>query len=631
MTERDERWARPPRKPSEGVRIIGAEEAQAALEAGEAAGRRPDDQLRYGDVPPAPSGPRPAHRFPLPDSVDPARAVSLPPLAPGRRPGEGIRPGEGLRPGEGIRPGESLRPGEGRRPVVGVPYSEEPGRSVPETPPVWEPPPAPPPAGGRFESVEDQMVPRAQAGDGYGEDSYDEPSEPDSIEGAGEETTEMGVVPEPPAPPEFERQEPITVSGTMPDMPHWTDPPTGEVPRLRFEDDVEENDDDLDAWRALGSRGIRWRDEDDWDDADGLTDLVDDAEPTGVFDSSRSEHSDLYSFDEEFERVTNRNSGETEAIRIDDDFDELELEEPVPPRAAPVGATGRPASHRVAAARDHRRRPPRPTGPPGGGELGGRVAVGIGLIALLAIAYAVGAKALLVLSLLIVTAAAAEAYQMIRSAGFRPATLLGLIATVGMVLSCYWRGIEAIPIVAVLLFAGAMAWYVLGIVEARPLANVAVTVMVFVWVGILGSFSAVMLRQSHGKGEFLGAVVVAVAADVCAFGVGRWIGSRPMAPSISPNKTVEGFIGGLVGALIAGAIIGKEVVPWGGMKHGLILGLVIGLISPVGDLFESMIKRDLGVKDSGSILAGHGGLLDRFDGILIAMPAAFFVLTFFKL
>ncbi|HMC40980.1 MAG TPA: hypothetical protein VKI19_15045, partial [Acidimicrobiales bacterium] len=70
------------RQPSEGVRIIKAEEAQAALDAGEAAGRRPDDQLRFGDVPPAPPGPRPAHRFPLPDSVDPAQAVALPPLAP---------------------------------------------------------------------------------------------------------------------------------------------------------------------------------------------------------------------------------------------------------------------------------------------------------------------------------------------------------------------------------------------------------------------------------------------------------------------------------------------------------------------------------------------------------------------
>src|SRR5262249_11804874 len=82
VNERKQRGDRSPqRRPAEGVRIIRADEAQAALDAGEAAGRRPDDQLRFGDVPPAPAGPRTPHRFPLPDSVDPAGAVSLPPLA----------------------------------------------------------------------------------------------------------------------------------------------------------------------------------------------------------------------------------------------------------------------------------------------------------------------------------------------------------------------------------------------------------------------------------------------------------------------------------------------------------------------------------------------------------------------
>lgn len=507
-------------------------------------------------------------------------------------------------------------------------------------------------------------------------------------------TTEMGIphggIPE----------EGITVSGASPEMPHWSDPPTGEVPRLRFDEDTPGSADDMEAWRALGSRGVRWRDEDDWDEGDQLSDLASDVEPMGALDQSRAAHSDLYSFDEDFERVRSSRTGSQPVVDLtaeedgepasaDDEWagvaparsraarrparsrpwervgataasrssrkgrrpagsspaasavgageaagaavEESAAAGAVPTRAASAAEPRRRHAAGAAAARTQRSvRPDTPRRPPSSGpnsDMGSRVAVGVGLIVLLIICYVIGPKALVALAALVVVAAAAEAYNMTRAPGFRPATLLGLVATVGCVLGAYWRGVGAIAVVTVLLFGGAMLWYVLGVVEARPLANVAVTVMVFVWVSVLGSFSAVLLSEPNGKGLFLGAILVAVAADVCAFGVGRWIGSRPIAPHISPQKTVEGFIGGVVGALIVGAIIGKVLHPWSGMRYGLILGLVVGLIAPAGDLFESMLKRDLGIKDSGSILGGHGGLLDRFDGILLALPAAYFVAT----
>lgn len=589
------------RQPGEGVRIIRAEEAQAALEAGEAAGRRPDDQLRFGDVPPVPSGPRPAHRFPLPDSVDPAEAVALPPLAtprsaadvPERRP---EIPGAAEPP-----PGAERAVSRPPAPPAGE--AEAPVRSFPA------PPGPPPPA------------------------AWDPPSggwEPD------DHTTEMDL----PAPPGASTGGGITVSGGTPDMPHWTDPPTGEVPRLRIEDDPDDAD-DLEAWKALGSRGVRWRGDDDWDDAQEIADLVGDDEPMGALDSSRSERSDIYSFDEDFERVTSR-TGSSPVVDLADEAADTDAEPEMAAAGArsqtrggraPRGGTREPP--RPAGDREHGQRrpgPPRPPAPPAiGSDVGSRVGIGIAMLALLLICYAIGAEALVVLAGVVIVAAAAEGYAMLRGAGFRPATLLGLIGTAGLVGGAYWKGIEAIPIVTVLLFAGAMMWYVLGIVEARPLANVAVTVMVFVWVGVLGAFGPVMLTLPHGRGVFLGAVVVGVAADICAFAVGRLFGHRPMAEQISPHKTVEGFIGGLVGAVIVGLIIGKELTPWGGMKHGLLVGFIIGIIAPAGDLFESMVKRDLGIKDTGRILAGHGGLLDRFDSILLALPAAYFVTTWFKL
>jgi len=315
------------------------------------------------------------------------------------------------------------------------------------------------------------------------------------------------------------------------------------------------------------------------------------------------------------------------------DFDDLEPE-PVRPRAAVAPSRGR-HSRGASTRRVADRGAQGTTGPYDGGrgrdDLPSRVVVGIGLIVLLAVAYAIGPKALVVLATVIITAAAAEAYGILQRSGFKPATLLGLVATVGVVLGAYWKGIEALPLGVVLVFAGAMTWYLMGIVEARPLANAAVTTTTFVWVAILGSYASLMLRSHHGKGLFLGAVVVAVVADVAAFLVGRAVGSRAMAPNVSPGKTVEGFTGGLIAAIVAGAIIGKELAPWGGMKHGLVLGLVVGIVAPLGDLLESMIKRDLGVKDTGSVLPGHGGLLDRFDSVLLALPAAFYVATLFSI
>jgi CDP-diglyceride synthetase len=708
VSERDDLGAKPGRQPAEGVRIIKAEEAQAALEAGEAAGRRPDDQLRFGDVPPAPAGPRPAHRFPLPDSVDPAEAVELPPLA-SRRDNPQPTPRD-LRG----RPGRAVS-GSGAEPRTEEPQAGDvPPWASPPSPPA---PPAPPtvvmPSGPRPDADAGGWTRPAPAPEG-GRSGTAAGLDDVWTEAGTDRTTEMGVAP---AGTTDVPEEGINLIGSQPEMPHWSEPPTGEVPRLRL-DAEEPSEDDLEAWRALGSRGVRWRDEDDWDDVGELSDLADDEEPTGALDMTRTEHSDLYSFDEDFDRVTGGRTGSNPVVDLtdpplDDEDDAVPPrrsggrgrsrsgrgaglvgrgsgrgarspvagsgsaapaaagaasgataegrglrrggrppvvagmtgpDEPVTTAAAASGpgtATGRPAHRAAPAGRTGGRARTRGTGPDGseppaagrdrGGDVRSRLVVGIGLVVVLIIAYAVGAKALMVFSTVIVVAAAAEAYNMMRAPGFRPATLLGLVATAACVLGAYWKGVGAITVVTVLLFIGTMLWYMLGVVEARPLANAAVTVMVFVWVAVLGSFSSVLLMQRHGRGEFLGAILVAVAADVCAFGVGRWIGSRPMAARISPNKTLEGFVGGVVGSLIVGAVVGKELAPWGGMKHGLLLGLVIGLIAPAGDLFESMIKRDLGLKDSGRVLGGHGGILDRFDGILLALPAAYFVATIVRI
>jgi phosphatidate cytidylyltransferase len=267
----------------------------------------------------------------------------------------------------------------------------------------------------------------------------------------------------------------------------------------------------------------------------------------------------------------------------------------------------------------------------GGRDVTSAIAVGVGLLVLLAIGYAVGSKGLLVLSAAVVLAASVEAFSMVQRRGFKPATLLGIAGSVGLVFAAYWRGTEALSLVTAILFVATMLWYLLGVVDARPLVNVASTLMIYLWVGFLGSFAALLLRAPDGRGLFLGPVIAAVAADIVAYAVGSRIGSRPLAAWVSPGKTIEGVVAGGVAALVVGAIVGSQVSPWGGVKHGLLLGLVVAVLAPIGDLFESMVKRDLAVKDSGSALPGHGGLLDRFDSILIVLPAAYYLATLFNL
>lgn len=671
VNERRDREDRSERRPAEGVRIIRADEAQAALDAGEAAGRRPDDELRYGDVPPAPSGPRPQHRFPLPDSVDPAEAVPRPPLAvpvhsEERNRGRRLSPDRDWsveppaaaqtppvesapreQPDDGWEVGErttelDLTAGASSE----VPTSIEPGEApwMRERPSVADPTRVPP-SGWAAERHESPWEAEPQGPTWSGEESdrpwaaADRGGQTDSS-WATEATSASGSLrAEPPweraraMPTEREPLPPETgasVSAGGTELPHWSEPPTGEVPKILI-NDLEEEGDDLAAWRALGSSGTRWRDSgEDWEGLDELENLAD-LEPAGALDQTRTEHSDLYSFDEDFERAEAERTGSAPLADLgaDGGFETVSVR-----TAAASAVPAARARHSRGASRRVRPEPPdradRPGGS-GGEDLPSRVVVGLGLIILLIICYAIGSKALVVLATVVITAAAAEAYGMLQRSGFRPATLLGLVGTVGVCLGAYWKGIEALPLATVLVFGGAMMWYLLRIVDARPLANVAVTTMTFTWVAVLGSFSALMLRAQHGRGLFLGAVVVAVAADIVAFLVGRWIGNRPMAPGVSPGKTVEGFIGGLVAAVIVGAIIGKELTPWGGMKHGLVLGVIVGLVAPAGDLFESMIKRDLGVKDSGTLLPGHGGLLDRFDSLLVVLPAAYYVASLFSI
>ncbi len=178
-----------------------------------------------------------------------------------------------------------------------------------------------------------------------------------------------------------------------------------------------------------------------------------------------------------------------------------------------------------------------------------------------------------------------------------------------------------------------LAFALYGIAETRQSATVAIgtTVLGVVWIA-LGLGHLVLLRgiPDHGR-LVLFTVLLAVFADsTFAYVVGRLIGRHRLAPAISPGKTVEGFVAGTIAAVaVTFFSLYEERDSFLGIWQAIVLGLVIAAAEPLGDLFESAVKRDLQVKDSGRLLAGHGGMLDRVDALLFAGPAALYAILAF--
>ncbi|HVL04762.1 MAG TPA: phosphatidate cytidylyltransferase, partial [Acidimicrobiales bacterium] len=407
-------------------------------------------------------------------------------------------------------------------------------------------------------------------------------------------------------------------------LPHWTDPPTGEVPRILGDAPPPPAappaaDDELSAWSAL-STGPRWRDQPaDWEGADFSDTVLDDREARlgALRDQPEAgAEGDLFAFD-----------------------DAPVAAPPPPPVTGARGARGTATQTRPAARRG-RPGAPGPDGPsgdpmglggPGGGggsgtDLSTRVVTGVIAAGVLLAATAIGSTALVLLVAAAVTMAGAEMFQALRTRGYQPATLLGLVGCASMVLAAYNYGLVAFPLVLTLMVIFSFLWYLAGVVHAKPTMNIAVTLFAFLYVGFLGSFAAVLLGYPDelGVGILLGAVIVTAAHDIGAYLVGRFWGKTPLAPELSPNKTFEGLVGGVLASVFVALLIVSRIGPWDAGK-AFWLGVVVAIAAPLGDLCESMIKRDLGVKDMGKLLPGHGGVLDRIDALLFVIPATFYL------
>lgn len=261
-----------------------------------------------------------------------------------------------------------------------------------------------------------------------------------------------------------------------------------------------------------------------------------------------------------------------------------------------------------------------------------RVGTGAIFAVLAAICFAEGTKWVLTLLMAIVLLAAVEYFDALRRVGFRPPTALGLLSVAGAILGVYARGDGAIPLVLAMATAFIFLWFLTGIIEESPTSNASVTLLGIVWIGIFGSFGALMLREParHGIAFILGAVLCVIAYDTAAYVGGTLVGKHLMAPRVSPGKTWEGLACATIASLVVGGLIVQAIHPWS-FKGGIVLGLVVAIVAPIGDLAESMVKRDLGLKDMGRILPGHGGILDRFDAMLFVLPATYYLVRMLNL
>lgn len=461
------------------------------------------------------------------------------------------------------------------------------------------------------------------------------------------------------------------------ELPHWTDPPTGQVPAVLARDEP-----DLPEWQRRGDTGPVWREsEHDWAspgfEPAGLADdetrvgqlsAEDRPEERRPWEFGELEEEDGFgddwpssgggrevTFAAEPERVGSFSGESTDPEHASTgDLGPIttisssvrrtaSAASPVRTRRGrknrqPIGFSDAPlaSSETDEAATSATRGPGRtqhPLDPAADGGSGRNmpvaIATGVAVAALALLAMWSGPLESVVVATIVVTLCAAELYGTLRRSGRRSATILGIVATVAVMVAAYAKGPSAIPFVAVLLLAATMVWYLIGVERGSPVEGVAHTMFVFVWVGVFGSFAALLLAPGqfphrHGIAFFLGAIIAAVLDDIGALTVGRWFGRHPFAHDVSPSKTWEGFAGGAVLAIVGSVVITSRIHPWT-VDKALVLAIVVAVLAPIGDLCESLVKRDLKLKDMGSLLPGHGGMLDRFDALLFVMPATYYL------
>ena len=268
-----------------------------------------------------------------------------------------------------------------------------------------------------------------------------------------------------------------------------------------------------------------------------------------------------------------------------------------------------------------------------GRDLPKAIGIGVGLGAYVVVSLVFFKPAFVLLVAVALVLGSRELHAALKRQGLNAAIIPIMVGTVGIAIGSYLAGIQR-PVVfsttSVLL--GALALTVLAALVWRMpggshgyVRDAAASLFIICYVPLLGSFTALMLAGENGGARLVTFILVVVMSDTGGYVFGVLMGKHPMAPKISPKKSWEGFAGSLVFGVVAGicmAVLGLHVPIW----IGILIGVALVAVGTCGDLIESMIKRDLGIKDMSSFLPGHGGVMDRLDSLLVAAPVAWLIM-----
>lgn len=262
--------------------------------------------------------------------------------------------------------------------------------------------------------------------------------------------------------------------------------------------------------------------------------------------------------------------------------------------------------------------------PKAGRNLPAAIGVGVALAVLVIASLAFRRDAFLVVLVAAMAIGAWEMRRALRQAGIDVPLVPVVIGAVSMVLAAYYRGPEALILTFGLTCIGILVWRVADGLDGA-IRDIGGAFFVALYPCFLGGFAALLLAPDDGHLRIVFFILVTVASDIGGYAFGVFLGKHPMAPSLSPKKSWEGFGGSAFTCAVVGAL-GMALLLDGTWWKGIVIGVVVAAAATVGDLIESSIKRDLGIKDMGTLLPGHGGLMDRLDSLVVCIPVVWALL-----